>query len=277
MSNEIVVADSRELSQQDVKRDLALTSEDINRVVGHLEKVKEAVSKCLNEGIDKDFAVIPGTGKKDKDGKEEGKRALLKPGAEKLMKLFGLGVRFKLTEKEFDRVENFAMFSYEAEVYHLKSGVVLSTCEGASNSWEKKYKEKALWRGGIKVGMEPVPVCDILNTLKKMAQKRAMIGAVIIATGASDYFSQDEDEVAEMQPVKEPVKTADASRFVKQESNNDLSGYKITFGKFNGKTLGEVGKDDVGGYVDYLTKNNPSPEGKLKEFIDTAREFLRAA
>lgn len=267
MSGEVIVQDSKEVSQQDVKRDLALTGEDITRVVGHLERVKEAVSKCLVEGIDNDFAVVPGTQKK----------ALLKPGSEKLMKLFGLGVRFKLTEKEFDRIENFAMFSYEAEVYHLKSGLVLATCEGTANSWEKKYKEKAMYRGGVKVGMEPVPVCDILNTLKKMAQKRAMVGAVIIATGASDYFTQDEDEISETQPAKEPAKTADASRFVKQEKPGTLDGYKITFGKFNGKTLGEVGKDDVGSYVDYLAKNNPSPEGKLKEFIDTAREYLRAA
>lgn len=34
-------------------------------------------------------------------------------------------------------------------------------------------------------------VCDLVNTLQKMAQKRALIGSTLIATNASEFFTQD--------------------------------------------------------------------------------------
>lgn len=249
------------------KNELSLTGGDIDRVVSHLEQVKNAVSKVMKEGIDNDYAVIPHTHKK----------SLLKPGAEKLMRLFGLGARFKSIEKTFDLVENFAMYSYEAEVYHLRTGTVIASCEGTANSQEKKYKERKIytWQHGKKIptGSEAIPVADIVNTLKKMAQKRAMVGAVIIAVGASDYFSQDEDEINNQAPVHKEADKVDSSRFNNEKSN--LSEFLITFGQFNDHKLGEIDKKRLTDYVNYLTSNNKNPNGKMKEFIDKAREYLR--
>lgn len=37
-------------------------------------------------------------------------------------------------------------------------------------------------------------ISDIINTLDKMAQKRAMVAATLIATNASDYFTQDMED-----------------------------------------------------------------------------------
>jgi hypothetical protein len=254
--NDVVVTDK-------FKNEMSLTGGDIDRVVKHLEQVKEAVRKVLKEGIDGDFAVIPGTKKK----------SLLKPGAEKLMRLFGLGVRFVPVENVFDLVENFAMYSYNAEVFHLKTGLTIAATEGTANSQEKKYKEKAVYINNVKSGTEPILVADIINTLKKMAQKRAMVGAVIIAVGASDYFTQDEDEIAGQQANhKTPEKTS-ADRF--GEGGKDHSSYMITFGKHDGKTLGGMDPKILSNYLDYMTKMHKNPDGKLKEFIDTAREFLR--
>lgn len=250
--------------QQDLRKDLALTGEDINRVVSHLQQVQEVVSRVLKEGIDNDYGIIPGTPKK----------SLLKPGAEKLMKLFGLGARFKLIDKEFDRYENFALFSYECEVYHLKTGIVLATCEGTANSHEKKYKNRSIKQNGVVVDYEPTPICDILNTLKKMAQKRALVGAVIIATAASDYFTQDEDEIEAQAPQKKAPKKADSSRF---GNAKDHSSYVAPVGKFKGKKLSEIDSKELGKYVQYVADNNPNANGQLKEFIDNAREFLRTA
>jgi hypothetical protein len=253
-------------TQNDYKNDLSLTGDDITRVVGHLAVVKEAVSKILKEGIDGDYAIVPGTKKK----------ALLKPGAEKLTKLFGLGVRFIAGDKEFDRYENFAMYSYIAEVYHLKTNIVIASCEGTCNSWEKKYKERSVYRGGVFVGMEATPVCDILNTLRKMSQKRAMVGAVILATGASDYFTQDEEEIEAQAPIKKaPVKT-DAARF-ETKGSKDPASYVIPIGKFKDKKISDVNPKELTDYMSYIASNNPSIEGKLKEFLDTAREFLATA
>lgn len=246
--------------KNELKDELSLSGGDIKRVIQHLELVKEAVTKVMREGIDNDFAVIPGTKK----------RALLKPGAEKLMRLFGLGVRFKKTENTFDLIENFAMYSYEAEIFHLRTGAVIASCEGTANSQEQKYKEKAQYSNGVKVGVVPIPVADIVNTLKKMAQKRAMVGAVIIAVGASDYFSQDEDEIQEQKPVYKKPETVNADRFGGQ---SQASGYQMPIGPRKGKTLSEIGVEQVEKDLNYWASRATS--GPALDFVNQAREFLR--
>lgn len=255
--NEIVVVE-----KQSLKNELSLSSDDVKRTLKHLEVVKQAVRDVMVEGIDNDYAVIPGTQK----------QALLKPGAEKLLRLFGLGVRFQLIDKEFDRYENFAMYSYNAEVYHLSTGTVLAQCEGTANSQEKKYKERAIYVQGKRVGMEPTPICDVLNTLKKMAQKRAMVGATIMAVGASDYFSQDEDEVEAQGPQKRDLQQSE-KRF--DGSDAVLGDYLIPVGKFKGSKLADVKREDLISYCEWTVRNNKEINGQLKEFIDKARDFLK--
>ena len=249
------------------KNEMSLTGGDIERVVNHLEQVKQAVSKVMKEGIDNDFAIIPGTGKK----------SLLKPGAEKLLRLFGLGIRFNPIENIFDIVENFAMYSYAAEVYHLKTGTVLAQCEGTANSQEKKYKERSVYsyQGNKRTysGKESIPVADIVNTLKKMAQKRAMVGATIIAVGASDYFSQDEEEIQNQQAVKRQPEKNDASRF--GEGPQDYSNSIIRIGNNKGKKFSEVDKKDIQNTLDWTVKNIATPNTLVSKFIDEAREYLR--
>lgn len=39
-------------------------------------------------------------------------------------------------------------------------------------------------------------VCDLVNTLQKMGQKRGLIGSSLIATNASEYFTQDIEDMA---------------------------------------------------------------------------------
>lgn len=56
-------------------------------------------------------------------------------------------------------------------------------------------------------------ICDMTNTILKMAQKRALIAAILITTGASDYFTQDVEDFIdgdfevspEAQPGKQPT------------------------------------------------------------------------
>jgi hypothetical protein len=117
-----------------------------------------------------DFGVIPGTPK----------ACLYKPGAEKLAKLFRLGSRIVASDRELSKEDNFAMFTYRIEVFHIPTGAAIAQCEGSANSQEKKYKSR--------------PAVDMINTLQKMAQKRAYVGAMIIATGASDFFTQDVED-----------------------------------------------------------------------------------
>lgn len=171
---------------------LPVTRNDLSALEEKRSVLKTFVKSQLTEGIDNDFAVIPGTNKK----------SLLKPGAEKLMQLFGLGSTLTMTLKEIDHNGNFAMIAYKCEIFHIRSGVKICECEGATNSKEKKYATRTTWtknaNGSSVKTQEDTPIYDVLNTLMKMAQKRALVGAVIQATAASDFFTQDIDDEQDM-------------------------------------------------------------------------------
>ena len=201
MKNEIINVDSVALKTND---SMPITSQDLDFLAEKRKLLKEFVSKQLVQGDDSDgdYAVITGCKKP----------SLLKPGAEKLMQLFGLGSRVSLTFKEIDHNGNFAMFVYKAEVYHLRTGVVICECEGSANSKEKKWATRPEWVDGVKKTVE-TPIYDVLNTLMKMAQKRAEVGCVVKATGASDFFTQDidSDEDATQNNIKPEVKNQSKS------------------------------------------------------------------
>lgn len=133
-----------------------------------IERIKSFVQNNLRKDVD--FGTIPNTPKP----------CLYKPGAEKLAKYFMLGSRIVNREREIDRQNGFAMFSYTIEVYSLQTGAVIAQCEGSANTEEKRNRNRE--------------AADLLNTLGKMAQKRAYVGAVIMAVGASDFFAPDLDD-----------------------------------------------------------------------------------
>jgi len=180
MKNELVEKIPNAPSEY-VGSNLPLLQSDFDALKDQRRMLMEFVSGQLRKDVD--YGIIPGVKK----------NSLYKPGAEKLLRLFGLGVRFERISETLDRRDNFAMYTYKAVVFHMKSGVTIAECEGTCNSQEVKYKERTKWvnREPVK---EPTPVCDIMNTLSKMSQKRAMVGAVILATGASDFFTQDIDD-----------------------------------------------------------------------------------
>lgn len=183
---------------------LPVTQQDLEALQSQRDLLKRFVASQLQEAhFDKgkagfgegDYGIIPGTTKK----------TLFKPGAEKILRLFNLGVRVRQVDKEIDRHANFALFTYRAEVYSLRGGTVVAECEGSTNSQELKYRERTVWKTNNKGVRESVkeetPICDVLNTLMKMAQKRAMIGATILATAASDYFDHDIESPADAEAI----------------------------------------------------------------------------
>jgi hypothetical protein len=216
--NEIsVIPDKRDDSQIQV-----VSRRDVDALKQQRELLREFVQSQLVEADFKnkdaanfgegDYGTIPGTKKS----------CLLKQGAEKMLKLFQMGCRFKLVDKEIDRHANFAMFTYKAEIYSLRSpDIIIAECDGSVNSQEVKYKERTSWedvldKKGAKTGRREqkkveTPIYDVLNTLMKMAQKRAMIGATILATGASEYFTQDMLDEDDLKEVNEGRASEDAA------------------------------------------------------------------
>lgn len=223
MANEVI-----EFPVKAEAQNLPVTREAVDKLKAQRALLKEFVQSQLREGVD--YGTFPGT---DKD-------ALFKPGAEKLAQLFGLGVKVVLSDRIIEREGNFAMFTYRAEAYPLRSpDLVIATCEGSINSQEKKYRERRLFKSvkmtrqdgsqydkRVADGMEVTPITDVLNTLIKMAQKRAYVGAVILATGASDFFTQDIDDAEDAKtlgivPKTEPARAQASIPGVKSAASQE--------------------------------------------------------
>jgi hypothetical protein len=166
---------------------LTIVKKDLETLADKRALLKEFVRNQLIKDVD--YGLIPGCGDKP---------TLFQPGAEKLGMLFGLRGEFDLVFKEIDRENNFAMFSYKCSIIHISSGKKISECEAICNSNEKKYLEKSWWEkqeGGPAIKRTvPVNMVDIINTISKMSQKRAYVGGMVKATGASDFFTQDVDD-----------------------------------------------------------------------------------
>ncbi len=143
------------------------------------------------------------------------KPVLFKPGAEKLMKAFNLQIEtLECINEIFDREKPYIDVTYRC-IIKSDRNQRLGICEGSANSEETifkyKYRKtnlrpdknqsiklknegKGKW---IKfddkwVWCEKVLNDDILakkNIIKKVAQKRAFVGAVIMATSTSEFFS----------------------------------------------------------------------------------------
>lgn len=242
MANEVIeVIDYKE------QNDIQVSDHSIKQLGERIEKMKAFVSNQMVKGIDNDYAVIPGTKK----------ISLLKPGAEKILLLFNLGFKFNIINQVIDHYTGEVSFLIECKVFRKTDSNVVGEYMGYCSNREKKY-----------VSSNP---SDIVNTILKMCQKRALVGAAIAATGASDYFTQDMEDSQQRKPI-------DPSKFTASK-DIDLGEYIVKGGKFNGKKLSEIDKRELSGYINYITEKSKEDgkeiNGELKVMIDNARDFLR--
>ena len=104
-------------------------------------------------------------------------------------------------------------------------------------------------------------IADIVNTLCKMAQKRALIAATLVAINASEFWTQDVEDMAgsppEPAPEPEPEKpkrisetqrrhlmaSAKEGGFVTPDGDLDLESIKKIIGKFGFNSSKEITED----------------------------------
>lgn len=255
---------------------LQLTEAALQALTDQRNQLKKFISHQLAEGSD--FGTIPGTPKP----------CLYKPCAQKLTNIFKLGSRIIKNEETIDRVGNYAQVDITVEVYNLATGVAMATCEGIANSHESKNRIRSSyeWINGkkIKTGEIETPIGDLLNTLSKMAQKRAFVGAVLLATNASDFFTQDLEDMPNMEPivnnekVASPIKKTAApvsqSTAGSIESGGDIGSHVMTKGNVNvkGKMLSEIAKRDLEGWLDYFDK--PTSGAVVKQEVSLVKKWL---
>jgi hypothetical protein len=186
---------------------------------------------------DVDYGVIPGTDKP----------SLYQPGAQKLAEIYGFGHRFQVVEQVKDWGAGFFYFEYKCQIFLRRTDQPVAEGIGSCNSKESKYADRWMFeselpeaidkatlktrtgvsrKNGRPFTMFRVPNPDpfsIVNTLQKMAAKRAYIHAVISATRSSGILTQDVEDLppeafgaaresrswvddAEPQPAKAPPK-----------------------------------------------------------------------
>ena len=183
MEHDVIDAEVTAIQAADAAPHFAITPAEAAR---RFDEFKQFVHSQMI--VNEDYGVIPGTGSKP---------SLLKPGAEKLANLFGLAIDYTRTEYSSDR--EFVEFAYRCTLTSRKTGCVVATCEAFCNSEEKRS-----W------GDAPM---KFKNTIAKMAQKRALVGAVLHATRASGMFTQDVEDMGEY-ITKQPAKP-------QQDAKND--------------------------------------------------------
>ncbi len=95
-------------------------------------------------------------------------------------------------------------------------------CNAKFNDGDKSIEDQA-------TGQIPnKDICDTVNTLQKMAQKRALVAAVLLAANASEFFTQDLEDIhgieqPEPEAKPEPVKRAKTEKHTVQPARGGRS------------------------------------------------------
>lgn len=109
------------------------------------------------------------------------KPSLFKSGAEKLCDIFGFSKQIEI----LNRVEDWdkGLFHYEVKTIlkNKRTGIIEAEGIGSCNTKERKYIKQDSY--------------SIINTILKMAKKRAFVDAVLSATRSSGIFTQDIEEL----------------------------------------------------------------------------------
>lgn len=172
-------------------------------IKAQLSALHELMSSVLKEGVD--YGTIPGVKKP----------SLWKPGAEKICTMFRLDPQYEVEHRILDA--DFIMYDVKCTLYSIKTGQRLGSGLGSCNSREENYH----WRKAISTGeYDSTPVdrkrekekrakgggtylekqirsnpYDFMNTIEKMAAKRAKVAATLDVTNASAIFTQDVEDL----------------------------------------------------------------------------------
>lgn len=188
MSHDLVPIDA-----QAVYLPQAMSTEQMTRQVAELKDFCDAV---MTENVD--YGTIPGTQKP----------SLLKPGAEKMLRLFGLVVDIDyMPTSQIDLKGGIIDIDLVGTVRSAKSGLVLGNVHANINSEEFRYwsaRNPVEAYGDRGKNKRPQRLADQKNTLLKMGDKRIWVAAALFYTLASELFTQDVEDTADTQDTGQP-------------------------------------------------------------------------
>lgn len=138
------------------------------------DDIEVIVAKHLKAG--RDYDRLPNTTKP----------TLLKAGAEILASVFGFRTTAKVINRVADYEKHFVLYEVQVTVFD-KDGNIVAEGLGSCNSRERKYLK--------------TDFATNLNTVLKIAKKRAFVDAILTATHASKVFTQDIEDIINLQVV----------------------------------------------------------------------------
>lgn len=194
----------------------------VEQMIAQTQKIQQCMKAVMK--VNEHYGVIPGTNTKP---------TLLKPGAEKLCLMFRLDPQYDIMDK-VETAERIS-FTVRCTLYHIPTGARIASGLGSCNSREKKYMRPAAkkcpqcnaetifvskidgepkyycWKkkggcgakfqeGAEAIEGQPAGIedpADLHNTILKMGCKRALVAAVLNGTAASDFFTQDLEDLTE--------------------------------------------------------------------------------
>lgn len=204
----------------------------VSQILAQMQAVTQLIKDAMVDN--RHYGTIPGTGKP----------TLLKPGAEMLCMMFGLSAQFTVSEREFPNGHREFLVNCSLVDSHGRvRGMGLGSCSTMEKKYrwrsseikcpecgkETVIKGRAEYGGGwicfAKKGgcgakyadqdpaivdqprgtVENPDIADIYNTCLKMGKKRSHIDATLTTLGASDFFTQDLEDLAEMLDKKVPA------------------------------------------------------------------------
>lgn len=142
------------------------------------------------------------------------KPALFKSGAEKLCDIFGFSKQIEI----LNRVEDWekGLFHYEVKtiLINKRTGMIEAEGIGSCNSRERKYIKQDSY--------------SIINTILKMAKKRAFVDAVLSATRSSGIFTQDIEELSDNESLEAKINMPYTKNYKKIEQKDKAKEKTIT-------------------------------------------------
>lgn len=123
------------------------------------------------------------------------------PACVEKSKLQSRGGRKTLVEFEFavDKSETTGQYGKPAE-YWQQFHEAIACGKARKTEKETKKGKRAAWEIEVDATLFRMPnpdIADQVNTIQKMAQKRALVASVLIATSASEFFTQDLEDLTD--------------------------------------------------------------------------------
>lgn len=181
MVNKIQTIESESIGLSHSEQALVLPEpQEVENQFLAIKQFQSAVGSHLKEGLSNDYGTIPGTNKP----------TLLKPGAEKIMRLAKVACEYEIIDQITDLDKPFFSYTFKCKVLLGPGGPVIDEGVGECNSLEGKYANNNAF--------------SVRNTILKMAKKRALVDAALAIGRLSDLFTQDLEDMRDVLSQRPP-------------------------------------------------------------------------